>query len=31
LAVPSIDELKKKSDINLESVFARFGGSKSDD
>lgn len=30
LAVPSIDELKKKSDINLESVFARFG-SKSDD
>jgi hypothetical protein len=31
LAVPSVDELKKKSDINLESVFARFGGSKSDD
>ena len=31
LAVPSIDELKKKSDINLDSVFARFGGSKSDD
>ena len=31
LAVSSIDELKKKSDINLESVFARFGGSKSDD
>ena len=30
LAVPSVDELKKKSDINLESVFARFGG-KSDD
>ncbi len=31
LAVPSIDEVKKKSDIHLESVFARFGGSKSDD
>lgn len=31
VTIPSIDELKKKSDINLESVFARFGGSKSDD
>lgn len=31
VTIPSIDELKKKSDINLKSVFARFGGSKSDD